>query len=324
MGEHQYWVSICIPTYNRAPYLRKCLDSLICQPEFLQKEVEIVISDNCSTDNTAEIVKGYAVKYSNIRYYRNEENIRDRNFPRCLLRGNGILRKLSNDTLLFKRGSLKFLCDAVQKYRKSRPILFFGNGNLKNMKGEKKKQTHTLNNFLFNVSFISTWIGAFSLWEEDCEDLISSEKACDTSLWQVWELFHLLQKDRSAVLYNESIVDVQLVHKKNVDYGIFKVFYHNFLGIVKPFVKNQVITRECFDYLEKELLFDFFMEYTLKWELQHNEYQFAGSENLKAAVWNQYRTRPYFRIFILKYYKKYLRKCLRAQFKQVIKKISTL
>ena len=39
-------VSICIPTYNRAECLKETIESIICQPEFLEGKVEIVVSDN--------------------------------------------------------------------------------------------------------------------------------------------------------------------------------------------------------------------------------------------------------------------------------------
>lgn len=320
MLEAKYLVSICIPTYNRAPYLKKCLDSLICQPEFLQGEVEIVVSDNCSTDHTREVVQSYKEKYSNIQYYRNEENLKDKNFPRCLMRGNGILRKLSNDTLLFKKGSLELLCNAVREHKKIRPLLFFGNGNLKNIKKKENVQTSTLNDFFYDVSFLSTWIGAFALWADDCENLIQSEEKCSTSLWQVWELCHLLQKDRPAVLYNEHIMDVQYISKKDVSYGIFQVFYHNYLGIIQPFADLGAITQECFDYLEKDLLFGFFMNAIIEWELNHNHYRYSTTENLKEAVWDQYRARSYFEKFSLEYSKQYSR----ARVKRRIKNIPVL
>ena len=91
-------LSICIPTYNRAEYLAKSLDSLIVQPEFSQ--IEVVISDNASTDNTEEVCKHYREKYPNIVYYRNQENILDRNFPTVLMRGTGAYRKLFKSRFL--------------------------------------------------------------------------------------------------------------------------------------------------------------------------------------------------------------------------------
>lgn len=319
-AEAKYLVSICIPTYNRESYLKKCLDSLVYQPEFLKGDVEIVISDNCSTDHTRELVQRYKEKYSNIQYHRNKRNIGDKNFPRCLMKGKGILRKLSNDTLLYKKDSLKLLCNAVREYKETRPILFWGNGNLKCIGGKGEKQTHTLNDFLYQVSFLSTWIGAFSLWADDCENLIQSEEKCSTSLWQVWELCHLLQKDRPAVLYNEHVIDIQYVSKKDVSYGIFQVFYHNYLGIIRSFAGMGAITRECFDYLEKDLLFGFFMNAIMEWKLNHNHYKYSVGENLKEAVWNQYRAKPYFEKFSLEYSKQYSR----ARIKRRIKGIPVL
>ena len=58
-------LSICIPTYNRAEYLKKTLESIVWQRDFLSKDVEVVISDNCSTDDTASVVAKFVEKYPN-------------------------------------------------------------------------------------------------------------------------------------------------------------------------------------------------------------------------------------------------------------------
>lgn len=49
MEEKKPLLSICIPTYNRAEYLEKSLESIIRQSEFHSDDVDVVISDNCST-----------------------------------------------------------------------------------------------------------------------------------------------------------------------------------------------------------------------------------------------------------------------------------
>lgn len=53
-------VSICVPTYNSSRFLRQCLDSLVAQS---YKNIEVIISDNASTDDTIEIARGYAERY---------------------------------------------------------------------------------------------------------------------------------------------------------------------------------------------------------------------------------------------------------------------
>jgi glycosyltransferase involved in cell wall biosynthesis len=64
-------VSINITTYNRAHLLSKCLDSVLNQS---YKNMEIIIIDDCSSDNTTDLVKEYQQKYNQIKYFRHEEN----------------------------------------------------------------------------------------------------------------------------------------------------------------------------------------------------------------------------------------------------------
>jgi glycosyltransferase involved in cell wall biosynthesis len=67
-------LSICIPTYNRISMLKECLEHLI--PQIAHKDnVEVVISDNASTDGTGHIVKGFIEAYPELRYYENTENL---------------------------------------------------------------------------------------------------------------------------------------------------------------------------------------------------------------------------------------------------------
>src|SRR5436190_12174806 len=65
-------VSIGLPVFNGERYLRQALDSLLGQ-DF--QDFELIISDNASTDRTAEICRAYVAKDRRIRYYRNESNI---------------------------------------------------------------------------------------------------------------------------------------------------------------------------------------------------------------------------------------------------------
>ncbi|MDR3048957.1 MAG: glycosyltransferase, partial [Elusimicrobiota bacterium] len=45
--------SICIPTWNKAKYLKTTLDSIICQiDDDIKDKIEICISDDASQDNT--------------------------------------------------------------------------------------------------------------------------------------------------------------------------------------------------------------------------------------------------------------------------------
>ncbi len=65
-------VSIGIPAYNEAEYLRATLDNLLEQS---YAHIEIIISDNASTDGTSDICQEYAKKYPHIQHVRHEKNL---------------------------------------------------------------------------------------------------------------------------------------------------------------------------------------------------------------------------------------------------------
>lgn len=72
MNNTQPRVSIGMPVYNGAVYLKQALDSLLAQTF---TDFEMIISDNGSTDETEEICRAYAAQDSRIRYYRNSQNL---------------------------------------------------------------------------------------------------------------------------------------------------------------------------------------------------------------------------------------------------------
>jgi cellulose synthase/poly-beta-1,6-N-acetylglucosamine synthase-like glycosyltransferase len=67
-------LSICIPTYNRAAFLKECLDSVLPQVK-TKDEVEVIVIDNASTDDTQAVVKKFIALCDCLKYYRNENNL---------------------------------------------------------------------------------------------------------------------------------------------------------------------------------------------------------------------------------------------------------
>lgn len=57
-------ISIIVPVYNSAKYLRTCLDSLLSQTF---KHIQIICINDGSTDNSADILHEYSLKYTNIK-----------------------------------------------------------------------------------------------------------------------------------------------------------------------------------------------------------------------------------------------------------------
>lgn len=82
-------LTIAIPTYNSSKYLKETLEKTIIQCG-KNNEIEILVSDNCSTDDTEAVVKDFINKGINIRYLKNSQNVGpDKNVINCINNANG-------------------------------------------------------------------------------------------------------------------------------------------------------------------------------------------------------------------------------------------
>ena len=85
----QKLLSICFPTYNRAECIGEQLKRLSSVEKSVLKDVEIVVSDNCSPDNTKDVILSYRSKLDFL-YNRNEKNLGpDENYLYCFSHATG-------------------------------------------------------------------------------------------------------------------------------------------------------------------------------------------------------------------------------------------
>ena len=110
-------LSIAIPTYNRAAFLKNLLDNIVSQVSEVRDKVEICISNNGSTDNTREVVMNFKKKYPDlIKYNENEENLGfDKNLLKVMnMAGGKFVWTFSDDDLIVKDG-IKRVIKLIEK-----------------------------------------------------------------------------------------------------------------------------------------------------------------------------------------------------------------
>ena len=108
-------LTIAIPTYNGSRTIRNMLDLLLpqCNPQ-----VELLISDNCSTDNTEQIINEYKSKWTYIEYHRNETNIGpDANFLQCMQMARGCFTWLVSDDDIVMEGAVEKVLEYLSKHK---------------------------------------------------------------------------------------------------------------------------------------------------------------------------------------------------------------
>lgn len=287
-------LSICIPTFNRSAYLKNSLNSIIGQKEFQKGYVEIVVSDNASTDDTQVIVKEYMSRYENIKYFKNIENVRDQNFALSLRRGKGLYRKLSNDTFLFCPGSLKYICNLIRKYEKTREVLCFLDGKGKDLKKDIVKCTD-FDQFVRTVNNLAYWTGPFGLWDNECEEITKDFSGCELMLWQCQKLYNMMIFKRKAVFINKRLFFVQEVSGKDMSYGLYQVLHLNFLSILNYYVSEDQLSQETYEKIRIENLYSFtsFLtrgKHKKEWDFQDRDYarESIFNEVKKLGLWQDY------------------------------------
>jgi glycosyltransferase involved in cell wall biosynthesis len=133
-------VAIALPVYNASATIAQALESALAQT---YEDIEIVVSDNASTDDTVEVVRGY--DDPRIRLHRNRVNVGyhgnmngsialcrspfvkflhadDALYPRCIERMVEVMERSENVGLVFSRRAIDVPADAGPGYQTFREV----------------------------------------------------------------------------------------------------------------------------------------------------------------------------------------------------------
>jgi len=119
-GNDDILVTIGIPTYNRADgYLRNVIDRSLGQT---YKNLEVIVSDNCSTDETPELVR--SIDDPRLRYFRQDTNIGAiNNYNFCLNQAGGKYFLLFHDDDLIDKDFIETCISALKPGQTAGAIL---------------------------------------------------------------------------------------------------------------------------------------------------------------------------------------------------------
>jgi abequosyltransferase len=238
-----YLLSLCIPTYNRADDLEKSLKSICEQPEFNSTEdIEIIISDNNSSDHTESVCKYFIELYGErIKYFKNTTNIGDLNFENVLSKGTGALLKLNNDNLVHNKNSLARILETIKDNIEKKPVIFFSNGKANSGITEK---FNDLDSFLTHISFYCTWIGGFCIWRDDFDHFDNFSKLVSKQLAQTDVLLRLVNKKKVSIVNDKRLFRTSAVTRGGYDF--LKVFLTNYIGILEKNAQEKKISKSTF------------------------------------------------------------------------------
>jgi glycosyltransferase involved in cell wall biosynthesis len=316
MEDKKPLLSICIPTYNRAELLDKCIASIVSQKEFDSEDVELVISDNASNDNTEEIVKKYQEQYKNIFYSKNEENVTDKNFPIVIGNAHGEFRKLFHDNIIYCGDCILHLLKTINEHLDKKPVLFF----LNRMNGREQEEYYNTDNFdsfILIALFNGTNIENFGIWKDDFDKLEDKFSGCSLHLWTAKVLFETIARKKEVFIDNRQLFSILLKSKiKDLSYGFFKVHYSNYMSLLHKYQMMQILSEDTVKYVKKCILFDIF-SFIFEFKYNGDAYVFSPEEDLKTLiklVKNEYCKEPYYYKWKIAFIKKEIRRFRKSIF----------
>jgi glycosyltransferase involved in cell wall biosynthesis len=224
--------SVIIPTYNRAEFITRTIDSVLNQT---YKSFEIIIVDDGSTDNTENILQPLIKRHSNIFYFKkkNEERGAARNFGTVRAKGDYVTFLDSDD--IFYPGHLQEAIRLIRK--KNSPEVFHLAYEIVRTDGSIVKKYNnrsgSLNVRLIRFGNILSCMGVFirreiaveNLFVED-RDLSGSE---DYELWMRLAAryeFAYSNTITSAIIHHASRSVLELSQKNALTKRVEKVLWH--------------------------------------------------------------------------------------------------
>ena len=107
-------LTIAIPTFNRANYLNKTLECIVSQLSAFSN-VELIVIDNASTDETYKVCEKYE-ELDNFSYYRLDQNLgMSASQYECLLKANGNYLLIFADDDYLESNGIQIILEAISK-----------------------------------------------------------------------------------------------------------------------------------------------------------------------------------------------------------------
>lgn len=252
-------LSILIPTYNRAGSLRECLESL-AREEVVSNgsDVEVMISDNCSTDETQAVCEYFVTRFpGKFVYVRHERNMGGQaNFTYLISHGRGRFLKFQQDKFAVEPGAVGKIVEIVKKHEAEHPVLYFGNEYMVHLP-VGVYPIRSFDELADTVSYWTTWIGGYGLWRDEVDVAVPiQDKYAATLLQQVAVIWNLFSRNKVGYLYNfKQYHNCQAAVTNDGGYNVAEVFSENYLGMLREFLHPGGLSKAAFEREKKRLYF---------------------------------------------------------------------
>ena len=296
-------LTIAIPTFNRANCLDLCLSQFSLQLNGCESEVDIIVSDNCSTDETQDIVARYLAIHSNIRYIKNSINIGpDENFIQCFKEANSKYVLIFGDDDVMHEHALNYILNIIRYEDFGSVFLSVTafSGEYKNEENisQLNKTFVVFNNnqeYIYRVCIDSTFISSNIVNKSLLPKNIDVSSYSGTNLAQLgWILPAYIHNDKHAYI-ERPMIAVKTFNSGG--FRFFDVFVTNFIKIISTYKANGLSTK-LYNRIINKLLAQFYPGRILNIRLNKENYDDCN-DNMFSIFYNQFNTHILFWLYIV-------------------------
>ena len=262
-------LTIAIPTYNRASYLDLCLENICKQTNKYIDIIEIIVSDNCSEDNTCEVVKKYIDLGNDILYLKNEKNIGpDGNFLQCLNLSTGKYLHVFGDDDVLLPGALNEIIKII--YENDYGVVHLNSYGFENEYHSDKRYKIKSNNicvykdrkkFIYDINIMLTFISGNIVNKKFIEKKFDNKKFIGSGIIQFyWYVSAILNSEKNIYIKKYCVAGKS---DNSGGYSVCKVFGVNLIDAIK-YLKQFGLLEKTEMKFKKVLLTDFLPIFILK------------------------------------------------------------
>jgi glycosyltransferase involved in cell wall biosynthesis len=301
MSSEKPLLTIAIPTWKRADYLRMNLAQLNTEVANRYDMVEILVSDNCSPDDTAAVVAEAVAGGMTIRYIRNSTNIgSDHNIAQCFNEARGRYVLILGDDDLFVDGGLDKLLHRLSAHDYG--VVFvrpFGyNDDFRRERPRCVSRDRELldpGEFLVRIGALAGLISCNVINKEILSG-VNADKYCGSSLVQTYLVYEAALEAGNNFIMNEYLI----AYKRNNwgEYPFVEVFVGKFWGVVDSF-SDRGLASSSIEKLKRNMLLGYYPFYIFKLRLKRSEKmsedyarfnsRFGGNPWFRLTIEPQYR-----------------------------------
>ena len=201
-------LSVCIPTYNRGEFAKEATERLLVA--WPGDEIEVVVSDNCSEDNTEALMK--MIKDPRLSYYRNESNLGAAfNTHLTFMKAKGEYAYLTSDEDDLLPDQIPFLISYFKENPKT--SIFIGGGDLKYTQKRfpnavYKESFEALKAVAFQTRYMTGLVLNQRLYAEKIGHVTFEESS------QVWDAYSFMYAMAHLCCYGEVVTSERILFKQ--------------------------------------------------------------------------------------------------------------